>query len=170
MRRRRAFAAWLQTGEIAKRARASTSAPRSRPSRVVRAFTVLAATPGTSSDLGIANARPSRPFCLLFSSKIDHVRPSSGLAPSPGGVGVPPKRSKLCQMRCQNTLSGRVFAVPRSDGASGVTTTVVGARRPRTRRRCRRARAFRDHAGLRPRRRLTASRSRRASRERCPSR
>ena len=58
----------------------------------------------------------------------------------------------------------------KSNEASWVATRTVGAQRPRTRRRCRRARASRDLAVLRPGRRRTASRTRRASRERCPSR
>ena len=64
--RRRASASRPQTGEVAKRARGSTSAPRSRSPRVVRAFTVLAATPGASSDVGIAKSRPLRAFLSLF--------------------------------------------------------------------------------------------------------
>ena len=53
-----------------------------------------------------ASPRPARSghFLSLFSSKIDHMRPSSGLAPSPRGGGASSKKVKIMSKEMQKHL------------------------------------------------------------------
>ena len=90
----------------------------------------------------------SGPFCLLFSSKIDHIRPSSGLAPSPGGVGVPPKKVEIMSKEMpKHPERARVGGAEvgrgvRGDDDGGGCTTAANEAQMSTRARVSRSRRF----------------------------
>ena len=105
----------------------SRNARARRHLRLVRGRRVSSAHSPSSPPPGAprptsASPRPARsgPFLSLFSSKIDHMRPSSGLAPSPRGVGASSKKAKIMSKEMQKHLErARIGDADVARGARG---------------------------------------------------
>ena len=114
----------LRTARVLGRPRA---AGNFRHLRLVRGRRVSSAHSPSSPPHGAprptsASPRPARSghFLSLFSSKIDHMRSSSGLAPSPRGVGASSKKAKIMSKEMQKHLErARIGDADVARGARG---------------------------------------------------